>query len=547
MTTIKEVYIKNFKSIKEETFSFSYDMNAILGSNNVGKSNLLEIIKRCLGSKWLSANSFSIDDIYKRQEGESIIIKIMFKDPLKYKKYKDSPETNVHGFLFEYKLYEKGENKGQYHLEQKCLNDKEEIISTIVKKYEKGTGAIFEPLTSIPQELKDEIKLIYMGLPRTIENQLPSSQYSFLRIMLHDVCEEIEKNADKKKEYDGLIQKLMNLLSTEHFQEIEQSIKNNTKAQLGISKDDTSVDVCFDTFSPFIFLNNLNLIFKENDFEISATELGQGVQNAIVLGIMQTYEKMKKQGAIILVEEPECFLHPQKQKYLYETFERLSQTNQLIYTTHSPYFVALPNFHQIIRLIKENSETKVQNVRSEKWKEIANKLWRQREELQILKDFDTETREFFFSKAVIIIEGDTERLSLPVYANRLGFNLNAADVSIINARGKRNLYKFVQIAKILNMKTVAFYDIDASDFNGKREDEKDFNNKLNALADEMTKIVAFDKDYESELRETFGEHKYSEICNNVQGTKPIRACQIAQDETLNIPSKIQEAIEWLAL
>ena len=543
---IKEIYVKNFKSIKEETFPLTSGMNAILGSNNVGKSNLLEIIKRCLSSKWLSANSFSIEDIHKRQYGVPIVVKIIFKAPIKYKKYSYSPDTDIYGFQFEYKQYERGEKKGIYHLEQRCLNNKNEIMSTIITKKETGVRAKSEAFTSIPQELKDEIKLIYMGLPRTIESQLPSSQYSFLRIMLQDICKEIENNTDKKKEYDSLIQKLMNLLSTEHFKEIEQSIKDNTKAQLGISKDDTSVDVCFDTFSPFIFLNNLNLIFKENDFEISATELGQGIQNAIVLSIMQTYEKMKKQGAIILVEEPECFLHPQKQKYLYETFERISQTNQLIYTTHSPYFVALPNFHQIIRLIKENSETKVQNVRSEKWEEIANKLWKQREELQILKDFDTETREFFFSKAVIIVEGDTERLSLPVYANRLEFNLNAADVSIINARGKRNLYKFVQIAKTLNMKTVAFYDIDASDFNNQRDDEKDFNDKLNSLADEMTKIVALDKDYESELRETFDEQKYSEICNNVQGTKPIRACQIAQDETLDIPAKIQEAIEWLS-
>ena len=63
MPIIKEIYIKNFKSIKEETFIFSNNMNAILGSNNVGKSNLLEAIKRCLGSKWLSANSFSSENI----------------------------------------------------------------------------------------------------------------------------------------------------------------------------------------------------------------------------------------------------------------------------------------------------------------------------------------------------------------------------------------------------------------------------------------------------------------------------------------------------
>ncbi len=548
MTAIKEIYIKNFKSIKEETFTFSNDMNAILGSNNVGKSNLLEIIKKCLGNKWLSANSFSIDDIHKRQYGENIVVKIMFKEPLKYKKYKQSPETDIYGFQFEYKPYDRGEAKGHYHLDQKCLNNKKEVISTIIAKYEKGTGAISEPLISIPQELKDEVDIIYMGLPRTIESQLPSSQYSFLRYLLQDVCKEIESNDDKKKEYNELIQKLLDFLSTGQFKAIEQSIKENTKAQLGINKENTNIDICFSTFPPITFFNNLDLIFKENDFEISATELGQGIQNAIVLSIMQTYERMKKQGAIILIEEPECFLHPQKQKSLYETFEKISHTNQIIYTTHSPYFVALPNFYQVMRLIKKNSETKIQNIHSEKWKNIAHELWEQQEELKILKDFDTETREFFFSKAVIIVEGDTERMSLPVYANRVNFNLNAADVSIINARGKRNLYKFIQIAKTLNIKTVAFYDIDASDFqNNQKEEELKFNDKLNSLEDEITQMVALDKNYEEELKKTFGEQKYNEIINKTPKSKPIRACLIAQDESLDIPSKIQEAIKWLAM
>ena len=546
MPIIKEIYIKNFKSIKEETFIFSNNMNAILGSNNVGKSNLLEAIKRCLGSKWLSANSFSSDDIYKKQDGEPIIIKIIFKEALIYKKYTLSPETKVYGFQFEYKPYRRGEDKGHYHLEQRCLNQNKEIIPTIITKYEQGKGAVPEAFTTIPQELKDEIKIIYMGLPRTIESQLPSSQYSFLRIMLQDVCEEIENDSEKKRKYTELIQKLMDFLSTEHFQEIEQSIKDNTKSQLGIHKDDTSIDVCFNTFSPLTFFNNLDIIFKENDFTISAKELGQGIQNAVVLSIMQTYEKMKKNGAIILIEEPESFLHPQKQKYLYETFEKISETNQLIYSTHSPYFVALPNFYQVIRLIKENSETKVKNIHSEQWKKIAKELWKQSEELKILKDFDTETREFFFSQAAIIVEGDTERLSLPVYANRLKFNFNAADVSIVNARGKKNLYKFILIAQTLNIKTVAFYDTDASDFKNQPEEEKKYNLKLNALANETTHVVAFDKDYEEELKKTLGEAKYNEICKEIQGTKPIKACQIAQNETLPIPEKIQKAIDWLS-
>ena len=66
------------------------------------------------------------------------------------------------------------------------------------------------------------------------------------------------------------------------------------------------------------------------------------------------------------------------------------------------------------------------------------------------------------------------------------------------------------------------------------------------MANETTHVVAFDKDYEEELKKTLGEAKYNEICKEIQGTKPIKACQIAQNETLPIPEKIQKAIDWLS-
>jgi ABC-type cobalamin/Fe3+-siderophores transport system ATPase subunit len=45
------------------------------------------------------------------------------------------------------------------------------------------------------------------------------------------------------------------------------------------------------------------------------------------------------QGAILLLDEPGLSLHPLAQKDLSLFFDNLSQTNQLIYTTHSPFLV----------------------------------------------------------------------------------------------------------------------------------------------------------------------------------------------------------------
>lgn len=45
------------------------------------------------------------------------------------------------------------------------------------------------------------------------------------------------------------------------------------------------------------------------------------------------------QGAILLLDEPGLSLHPLAQKDLSHFFENLTETNQLLYTTHSPFLV----------------------------------------------------------------------------------------------------------------------------------------------------------------------------------------------------------------
>jgi len=44
--------------------------------------------------------------------------------------------------------------------------------------------------------------------------------------------------------------------------------------------------------------------------------MGGGMQNAIVLAILSAFEETRRR-AIILIEEPEMFLHPQMQRSLY--------------------------------------------------------------------------------------------------------------------------------------------------------------------------------------------------------------------------------------
>lgn len=110
--------------------------------------------------------------------------------------------------------------------------------------------------------------------------------------------------------------------------------------------DTDKLDFSFQPFDTMDFYKMLDLQVREGGVAISATELGDGVQNAIVLAILRAFEERRKRGAILLIEEPEMFLHPQMQRSLYNTLREIGATNQVIYATHSPHFVAVPQWQR---------------------------------------------------------------------------------------------------------------------------------------------------------------------------------------------------------
>lgn len=72
--------------------------------------------------------------------------------------------------------------------------------------------------------------------------------------------------------------------------------------------------------------------------------LGKGMRSIYMLSLLETCEDQnQKNRDIIIVENPEMFLHPKLQNISGEILYRLSKKNQVIFSTHSPNL--LPNFN----------------------------------------------------------------------------------------------------------------------------------------------------------------------------------------------------------
>ena len=376
---IAQINIENFRSIKKLETDLP-QVCALVGPNNAGKSNLLLAIQRVLGRDWVTVNSFDEDDVYARDSDLDVLIELAFDPPLDYRKFKGAEPVSISGFSFNYTRYKVGEEKGHRRLEQRPFDARGKSPMVLARAPKAGQKHQYQPLVNIPSELRESVPLVYVGTNRSLREHLPGARYSLLRQLIEDVNHDLQnpENTVTIKRDDGtevelprterfreVMQEVMSLLRTDQFNLLEKSIKENALRQLGFDPDTDAdkLDFFFSPFGTMDFYKSLDLLVREGEFTISATQLGEGIQNALVLSILQAFEERRKKGAILLIEEPEMFLHPQMQRSLYKTLRKIGKTNQVIYTTHSPHFVAVPEYHEVL-LIRKDSEEGTAAVRS---------------------------------------------------------------------------------------------------------------------------------------------------------------------------------------
>ena len=85
--------------------------------------------------------------------------------------------------------------------------------------------------------------------------------------------------------FDGL--KLWMSVGSDEFVALEKSIKDNALRQLGFNPETEAdkLDLYFNPLTSLEFFKSLEIFVKEHEYNINATELGAGFQNAIVLAV----------------------------------------------------------------------------------------------------------------------------------------------------------------------------------------------------------------------------------------------------------------------
>lgn len=91
---------------------------------------------------------------------------------------------------------------------------------------------------------------------------------------------------------------------------------------------------------------------QERGSRLPVEKMGNGMRSIYILSLLEAYiDEKSSNSCMILIEDPEIFLHPKLQKVAAEILYRLSKKNQVMFSTHSPNMIfnfTSPQIRQIV-------------------------------------------------------------------------------------------------------------------------------------------------------------------------------------------------------
>jgi putative ATP-dependent endonuclease of the OLD family len=456
---ITKVHIENYRSVKNFTFEPG-PYCVLIGENNAGKSNILRALNLVLGETWPSERSFSEEDFYNQDTNKDIVIQVFFDETIE--EWRNNHKVEIGGLQLRCRAYKratKGKPAGTLKTDFTCIDSAGKELSHPEEPLQKGQQykGRWVPVR-VSSDVRERVPFIYVEVLRDYNRQTPGSRWSVLRRLFNEVNTEFlndRKEIDvpqpdgtttklsRKEAFTQAVTNAYQYLRTDSFEEIERKLAQNAMEHMGLDESEGKIQLHFESHDPTNVYKSLQLYVEQMGIESPAGEVGAGLQSAIVVAIFRTYEEMKKEGAIFAIEEPEVFLHPQKARYFETVLERLAEAgNQAFLTTHSPIFVQVhkPESVAVIRRTPDKGTEACQA-------KLCDLSDTDRQALRLLTEFDAERKELFFAKAVLLVEGATEKVALPLAFKAIGHDINRLGISIVEVGGKT---KFPLFARVLN-------------------------------------------------------------------------------------------------
>ena len=224
---------------------------------------------------------------------------------------------------------------------------------------------------------------------------------------------------------------------SEHFQE---NYRKDYKVNLKVTSDSSkSISVATKIYDPVL----------GNDIDLS--NVGAGIRSIYLLSLLQSFQGMKSNNAIFIIEEPELYLHPSLQRKMASILSLISKDSQVLFTTHSP--IMLNEFcASEIRKVSMDEDLYQSNITETTIPDI-------------LDEIGYTTQDVLQTDFVIFVEGPTDKEIITKIICKY-YNIDENKITIIDTKSCTNLAFFATL-RFLNKTSLSdsffiFRDLDTS-------------------------------------------------------------------------------------
>ena len=452
---ISEIVIRNFRQFGDNDsaliIAFSSGVTALVGRNDSGKSTIIDAIRYALLTRdqefiRVQPEDFHLDKTGKQAADIFIRCKLSGLD------------DDEKGAFAEYLSYEGAQVSLLVNWTAKRLNETPGVRRWVDVSVRSGIDGAGPPIEASVREL---LSSAYLRPLRDAEREMSPGRGSRLSQILANFPEigqgdpfdaealPADATAVGRLSLLGLSDYLRhNVKKHEGVGSAEEAINKQYLSSLSLTGDSLrgKIDITeggTDKTRLRQILERLELGLLEATTGNPRGRYGLGSNNLLYMACELLLLGREPEGLpLLLIEEPEAHLHPQRQLRLMEFLTKAAAVKvkdtkrpvQVILSTHSPNLASKIPLQNIILL--EGSRAFP----------LARGHTRLEEgDYRFLERFlDVTKANLFFAHAVIVAEGDAETILLPVLARLLGADLTEHGVSIVNVGG-RGLRRFSSI------------------------------------------------------------------------------------------------------
>ena len=475
---IANISIQNFRGFgKKKTIEFNEKFNIMIGHNNSGKTSIIKALQILFDnsySKRLGINDFNrqitADDL--KELPPKISISAVLKESADEEDYSEdialvstllTKITRPYEAKITYEFFLPEKELDDYKTEMKSISSTNiedywyEIEHSFISKYVwKLYGGDEKLKTTVDNDILSKFDFEFLQPIRDVERDLSSGSNSLLKEVIDFFIDYDIKNDSKKDKtvIKDELQKVKRDFSTSAKQLMAELQGRLRAGEKHIVKYADHTGATFDEATPHFSgdLNETSLysalkltLEDKTGINLPPCNNGLGYNNLIYIALLlarmqkdamgEYYGSNAKLFSILTVEEPEAHLHPSLQyrflKFLNNNMK--SNVRQIFLSTHSPNITAASNLDDMIVLNKVKE--KIEVAYPGRVFDLTNKEDKA-SKAYIERYLDVTKSDMLFAKKVVLVEGISEQLLLPVFAKYLKSDLIDDHVAIINIGGR---------------------------------------------------------------------------------------------------------------